>query len=336
MIDQVVAEHDQLLEETDEARRKLINRRGPAALRLIEEAQLKLFEFEARGDFVHHDICPGREYPTLFTRIPIFLSCPREQAARRVDKNLAVPFDTGWGAGRKFGPPLTIYDEDTLLALGALRQMRLEGRGDKMPIRVSNPVDPQKTTHVDVLYTTTGEIERYLGKAKGGRGNARRLQSVKDLGNVNIEFTRINDNKKNPVIKAQTFSTKLIDVLSEELEDDACLYIQFPPIMVLWLRYQSTYIDMDIRRQLKGDHAKAIHKFLSSQPTFNIGAKKLAYEVLMFEKDYPLGKFMEKLRHAMEQLKSLGWCEYDIRGTGRKTPFVLTGRRLGKDPEKGN
>ena len=301
-------------------------RGGTTATRLIEQAQLKLFDLERRGDFTQFPITPGSEYPTIFTRIPIFGPNKRSTALKKLDRDLAMRFHTGWGEGRKFGPPLNIYDEDTLLALGGLRQRQLTGMGSKMPVKVMNPFDPFLETSVDVLYTTIGEIEEFLDNKKGGRGQKRRLASVKRLAAVTIEFSRISDPNINSIIKKQSFNTKIIDMLTEEMTGDSCLYIQFTPVMVKWLRESYTYIDMKIRNKLT-DNGKAIHKYLSGQPTFNLSAVKL-HELT--DSHLKLNKFYAALRQTLEKLEELGWLEYDLRGNGRTKPYILTGRRLDK------
>lgn len=297
--------------------------RGTSSARLIEKAQLQLFEGERRGDFTQFPISPSSEYPSLLTRLPLFVPAQRSTVTKRLDNDLSMPFETGWGKGRKFGPPLTIYDEDTLLALLALRQRQLVGAASKLPIKVTNPCGPNDETNVQVVYTTIGEIEEYLGAAKGGRGHKKRLASVKRLGGIVIEFTRISDPALYKLIKQQTFSTKLIDLVSQELDSDSVLYVQFPPVMVKWLAESYTYIEMDIRKQLT-DNGKAIHKFLAGQRSFNIFVDKL---ITVTGTALTRKNFMRTLRQTMKKLETLGWCEYEIQGNGRRVPFKLTGRR---------
>lgn len=317
-VKQLEQEHKAMVEE----------QRGSSKLRVIEKGQLNLIEGERQGRYEMSELNPGYEYPAVFCRIPIVNGFHRSTHAKKLDKDMALPFNTGWGEGRKFGPPLNVYDEDTLLALGALREKQLSGMGNRMPIKVLNPFDPKAATKVDVLYTTIGEIQDYLQQSRGGRGYKKRLESVKRLAAVTLEFTRISDPNVESVIKARSFNTKIIDLVTEELSTDSVLFIQFPPAMVVWLSEQYVFIDMDIRRQLKGDYAKLIHKWLSSQPRFNIGAEKLK-DIIEYEGS--MGKFMAVLRDVMSQLEALDWLEYKITGTGRKTPWILRGNRVKKD-----
>lgn len=337
VIDKVRKEHDQLIEDVERAadasqagKQRLPKGRGVAATRLIEQAQLKLLEREQRGDFTRFPITPGCEYPSIFTRVPLFAPTKRGTAKAMLDNDGAITFTTGWGEGRKFGPPLTIYDEDTLLALGALRQAQLVGMGSRMPVEVMNPFDPAEETSVQVLYTTISEIEEYLCKSRGGRGHKKRLQSVKRLAAATIEFTRISDPSTESAIKRRSFNTKIIDMLTEELKTDSCLFIQFPPVMVKWLKESYTYIDMDIRRQLS-DNGKAIHKFLAGQSVFNISAEKLH---TLTGTALPMNRFLQALRETLKKLEELGWLEYELAGNGRRIPYVLTGHRLKKTSKK--
>ena len=306
--------------------------RGSTSARLIEQAQMQLFESEQRGDFKQFPIAPNSEYPSLLARVPVFAPGQRSRMAARLDQDLAMHFETGWGKGRKFGPPLTIYDEDTLLAILDLRQRQLVGKGSKMPIAVMHPGDPGEDTNVQVLFTTIGEIQDYLGLAKGGRGHKRRLQSVKRLAGVVIEFTRASDPAINSVIKEGSFSTKLIDVVTQDLESESCLYIQLPPVMVRWLSRSYTYIEMDVRRHLT-DHGKAIHKFLASQKQFNISLEKLKE---ITGSALQRREFARVTRETMKTLHEIGWCEYKIEGNGRSKPYILTGRRLPRSGREGD
>lgn len=303
--------------------------RGMTSARIIEQAQLKLFQGEQLGRYTQFPIEPNSEYPSVLARVPIFVPGQRSSAKARLDKDLAMPFETGWGKGRKFGPPLQIYDEDTLLALLGLRQKQLVGMGNKMPVEVMNPFAPEEETQVQVVYTTISAIEEFLDSKKGGRGHKKRLASVKRLAGVVIEFTRISDPSLNAVIEEESFSTKLIDLVTQDLKTDSCLYIQFPPVMVRWLAESYTYIEMDIRRRLT-DNGKAIHKFLASQQHFNIYVEKLK-TITGTSLD---GKnFMRALRQTMSTLGELDWCEYTIEGNGRRYPYKLVGRRLRRRAE---
>ncbi|MEI2422250.1 hypothetical protein V6O07_18360, partial [Arthrospira platensis SPKY2] len=94
-------------------------------IRMVEQAQQHLFRGEQLGLYTQFPVEPNSEYPSILARVPIFLPGHQSSAKAKLDKDLALPFATGWGEGRKMGPLLSIYDEDTLLALLGLRQKQL-------------------------------------------------------------------------------------------------------------------------------------------------------------------------------------------------------------------
>jgi len=287
--------------------------------------QLSLLKRAEQGDFNLYSIAVSSEFPTSLTRMPIFLPIQRKKAQAKLNEENALEFETGWGKGKKWGASLTTYDEDTLLALFHLRQKALFGKGTKMPIAVSGIKirdDQVDDVEVHVLVTTITEIEEYLGCKPGGRGFKKRLASIKRLDSALLQFERLSDRAGG--LNAG-FSVKLIDVVWEAYEESSTLYVQFPPLMVTWLKESFTYIDMKIRKQLRGDTAKAIHKFLSGQQRFNIGLEALK---TVTGSAMPKAKFKMEVVKTLDALVALNWCEYELRGTGRKKPFVLTGRRL--------
>ena len=101
--------------------------RGRVSAEVIADAQLKLFDLERQGNFTALPLDPQQEFPTILTRIPIFVPSKRTTQRELLDSDNALPFLTPWGKGKKYGPPLTVFDEDTLIALGRLRQNLLIG-----------------------------------------------------------------------------------------------------------------------------------------------------------------------------------------------------------------
>lgn len=307
-------------------RKRRAAKSGMTSRTLCEIGQLDLLEREQRGDFSLYPLSPGAEYPLILTRAPIFLPTRRSVAASLHDSDGSIPFSTGWGEGRKYGPPLTVYDEDTLLALAGLRKARLEGDADRMPIPTKNVIPFERQTRVHALYTTITEVEEFLKKPKGGSGHKRRLDSVHRLASVRIKFSQMSDRSVGPKGLKKTVVVSLIDVQTVEEGNDSFLYVQFPPEMACWLEESFAYIDMDIRRRLS-DNGKAIHKHLCGQKTFNIFADTLRN---VTASQLSKKNFMRELRTTMKLLHELGWCDYEITGNGRSTKYKLIGRRLEK------
>ncbi len=294
--------------------------RGRAGQRIIERAQMSLFESERRGLFLKAPLHPSSEFPTMLARLPIFVPGRRTSQRRMIDKDNAIPFETSWGRGRKHGPPLTVQDEDTLLVLGRLRQDRLRGQGARMPIQVLDVMGQGNDLHVHVLYTTLSEIEAFIGHKKSGQSFKARLDSIKRLAATRLEVDVISDKA---VERGSVIS--LLDVAWEKWESDNVLYIQFSPVMAHWFEKAFTYLDLGIRMSLT-DTGKAIHRFLSSQPkSYAIHVEKLRATI-----GYPRQAkyFMRDLRASLHKLEDLGWLlEHRIEGTGRRVPFKLIVKR---------
>lgn len=296
-------------------------RRSPVSL--IQQAQLTLFELEQQGRFTNQPIVPESEYPTFLTRLPLFPPGRRSNQRHLLDQDNALRFSTPWGDGRRHGPPLTVYDEDTLIAIGRLRQNLLVGRPHHLPVPVSEIYRGQgeNTVHVHVVQCMLSDIQSVCGTSQGGKNNRLRLDSVKRLAATVIEFSTRTAGK----FIGRGTDIKLIDVAWQEYEDNAILYLQFSPVMARWFEREYTFIDWNLRRKLI-DTGKALHRFLSGQPkNYEIYTRKLL-TTIGYLREYK--KFMADLRIALEQLAAEGWItEYRIVGDGRKVPHKLVTKR---------
>lgn len=294
--------------------------RGRTSDSVVEQAQMDLFRLERQGQFQAVPLSPQNEFPTLLTRLPVFVPGRARKQKAQIDEDFAIPFQTSWGTGRKFGPPLTVYDEDTLMALGRLRQNMLIGSPSKMPYPVSKMYarEDQDEVHVHVVYCMLSDVQAMCGTSVGGRNNKLRLESIKRLAATKIEFNKETQEK----VGHSGTTIDLLHVKWDVYEENAIFYIQFSPIMATWLETAYTYVDWNLRRKLSSDVAKAVHRFLSGQPaTYNIFTKKLQATVGHVG---PYKHFMADLREAMTQLKEEGWLkDYQIQGNGRKLPHKL-------------
>jgi len=295
--------------------------RGRTSDSVVERAQLDLFQLERRGQFVAVPINPQNEFPTLLTRLPVFVPGRAGKQRERLDHDNALPFETSWGTGRKFGPPLTVYDEDTLMALGRLRQNMLIGHPSNMPFPISRLYATHESAdvHVHVVYCMLSDIQAMCGTSTGGRNNKLRLASVRRLAATKIEFNKETQDKVN----STGTTIDLVHVKWDAYEENAVLYVQFSPIMATWLERAYTYIDWNLRRKLRSDVGKAVHRFLSGQSAkYVIFTKKLQATI---GHTGPYKHFMADLREALEQLQAEGWLrEYAISGNGRKHPHKLS------------
>ena len=307
------------VEKKPPAKKKSLER-GRSRHVVIEEAQLNLFKLEQEGRFTSLPLQPESEYPTFLTRLPIFRPCKRSNQRELLDNENAMPFFTPWGEGRKHGPPLTIYDEDTLIAIGRLRHNRLIGRPEKLPVPVSQLYPRGRggaDVNVHVVQCMLSDVQDMCESVRGGAADRMRLDSIKRLAAVVIEF----DTKTAAKYIGTGTSVKLVDVLWQYYTEDAILYMQFTPLMAAWYESEYTFLDWNVRRPLS-DTGKAVHRFLSGQPRpYEISTKKLL-TTIGYLRDH--NKFLADLRQTLRQLETLKWIDaWEIVGTGRTTPHKL-------------
>lgn len=295
------------------------NNRGRSSSSVIEQSQLSLFELERAGRFTKHPITAQSEYPTFLTRLPIFVPGRRSNQRQLLDAENAIPFKTPWGEGRKHGPPLTVYDEDTLIAIGHLRQNLLIGRPNNLPMPVSElyKTRGEENVHVHVVHCMLSDIQNVCGTSQGGKNNRLRLDSIKRLSSTTIEF----NTKTAEKFVGRGTVIKLIDVAWQTYEDNAILFIQFSPVMAAWFEREYTYLNWELRKKLS-DTGKALHRFFSSQPKqYEIFTKKLMYTI-GYMREYK--KFMADLRGTLDRLQIEQWVtNFKIVGSGRRKPHKL-------------
>ena len=259
-----------------------------------------------RAGVVSATIVPNGEFPTPLTRLPVFV--PGHASRQKLDGDHGLPFSTPWGTGRRLGPPLTIYDEDTLVALIWLRQRVLRGRSEYLPvppIGKNTGRAPREEVSVHTLSCTVTDIQRMCRTARGGKNNVRRLESVRRLNATTIEFTQSVRHKLGIVEAGAAMG--FLDVSWATYDDDDHLYVQFSPMVTQWLEKSYTRLDWDVRCQLRSALAKAVHRFLSGQPAeYQIFTQKLQRVV---GDTRPQKKFIHDLRMGLEQMRATGWLK---------------------------
>lgn len=310
-VDRLVAEADEIRAEKAPERPR---RRGRDTRSIIESAQMELLYGEQTGRFVKAPIDPSSEFPTTLTRLPIFVPGRRTSQKALVDDENAMALETAWGKIKKHGPPLTVRDEDTLMALGRLRQDELRGRGGRLPISVQDPLGKGADLNVHVLYTTLAEIESLFGTKKSGQAYKARMASIRRLAATRIDVERLSGSS---VEKGTVFS--LFDVAWNRWEEESVLYIQFSPIMTHWFENAFTYMDWNVRMAIASDVGRAAHRFLSGQPkTYEIGAEKLR-QYLLYQRAPKY--FVREMRDALQTMQEVGWLKrWSIDGNGRSVP----------------
>ena len=294
-----------------------------AVRKRLAETEASFALAESKGLFVSYPISPGNEFPTLLTRLPIFRPTRRGHQQRLVNKEFALEFTTPFGDGKRHGPPLTVRDEDTLIALTRLRSKRVYGLPQSLPIPIADiyaSKNDRGTVGAHYVVCSIDQVNRELGLTDGGLNYKRTFQSVKRLGATTLELNLKRHERYLGKVKTGRMLS-LIHVQWQTFEENGLLVVLFPPVIANWLENEYTYIDWSVRLKLS-DIGKCLHRFLSSQPKkyrgeLNKIAKTIGY-------DGPPKNVKQRLRKALEQLVGLGWLKsYRISGNGRSQPLVL-------------
>jgi hypothetical protein len=313
---------------------------GKSALRIGRDVEKILKQFAEQQGIEQFSLFPGNEYPTPFTRIPLFPPIQRRKAreniARETQNADFVKLESRWDKAGvwKAGPALTVYDEDTLAGLMHMRSIGFSGNEQRMPSKLLTKDQKQKQIIrsagediiVHAVYCVVSQLESAIrgheppnpSKGWGGVIIKRRRESLERLAGVSLKFERPHGLD---MYRGKTIHIIDLDWIGDR--DDACYYVQFHPAIVSWLLEYRTFLDMGIRRELT-PFGKALHRFLSSQ--ISNRHYKIELEVLVQAMGWQ-GKQAEAKKLAAEQLakmQSLGFLkQFEIHGTGRREPFVL-------------
>lgn len=296
---------------------------------LVTNANNKLINAEQLGLFTSYPISERNSIPTLLARIPIFLPQSAAEQKLMLDNDLAFCFETPFGRGRRFGPPVTMYDEEVLFSLISLSVKRLVGKAEQLPIPITDDNwlrDKDGNLTVQLSIQTISQIIEEMGLSSGGNNYKACMASLKRLNHVSIEL----ETKKKDLYLGETWTgekIRLIDIKWQAYKTDGVIFAQFTPIIAKWMSEQFTYYRMDIRRKLKTDNARAWHRFLSTQG--NSYEAKLEYIADAVGWSGNRGRMKPAVEKFMTQLRDEHkWCDFEITGTGRKTPYALKMARL--------
>lgn len=325
-------------EAGEEKGEKVRRSRKGSNRKISQEADNKLLEFTKQLNIKQFDLFPRKEYPTPFTRLPLFSPSQRKKAREAQNITTAdgdfIKLKSTWDKGGVFksGPALTVFDEDTFIAMLYMRIMGLVGPSSNMPSKRMGARKKEVTTGFetsDVLvhagHFLVSDIETFvMGKkppANGWPGSniKRRRDSIERLGATILKFTQPQGLDK---YRGKQLQMITLDWLGDKA--DACYYFELHPALVSWLNDYKTYIDIGIRRQLT-PFGKALHRFLSSQSS-NATYTKRWDDVL--EAIGYIGKLSEAKRKATGQLEKLVELNFitagEITGNGRSSAYTLT------------
>ncbi|MHB8455733.1 MAG: hypothetical protein ACYDDO_13810 [Acidiferrobacterales bacterium] len=301
-------------------------RRGVPSVKVVGHAVDWILAQERLGLFTSIPLVPGNEFPTLVGRLPLCPPMSRARQKKKLDADNALPFTTSFGRGRRFGAPTTTDDEDVLFAMLHLRTHRLTGPGNVLPIKISSVFghDARGRLGVHTAIFTLGQLVDELGISKTGPNYRSTMASVKRLNAMVVELETAKKERYfgKDVTSSRGTSFKLLDVAWELFDDSGVVYVQFSPVVVMWLENEYTYVNWNVRKKLHGQNARALHRFLSTQPhTYRFELVKVADAVGI---DVPVKKLKPTFNAALKQMKDISWLsDFGITGTGRASPLML-------------
>ncbi len=308
---------------------------GKSARSIRRDTKAELKRLADSSGIHQFDLFVGKEYPTLFTRLPLFPPMKRgrarEQQAENSKQTDFIRLKSRWDKGGvwRSGPALTVEDEDTLAGLIQLRNIGFSGNELLMPSKKLGADRNIAVSHgnqvkVHAVYCVVSELETLIkGREppkKGWSGTvlSRRRQSIERLGATVLRFEQPQG--------LDNYRGKLIPLIELDWIGDlknSCYYVQFHPAIVYWLEEYRTYINLDVRRQLT-PFGRALYRFLASQVS-NTNYKR-DFEDILEAMGYE-GKIGAARRSAEPQLKKLIELDvivnYEFINKGPSKPIVL-------------
>lgn len=315
--------------DTEPPEKKVRASNGLSSDQVVTRASCEVYKNEQLGLFDAIPISQRETIPTLLTRIPVFMPISKAKQKQLLNDDNALPFETPFGKGKRYGANLGVFDEDVLYALARLSNKKLIGPHENMPIQVSRvyKANEKGSVNVDTVVCTVTDILDRLGLSKGGKMRKDIVDSLERLTSTTLILTL---NKEDRYLGKCEIGKpiKLVDIEWQLYSSDGIIYAQFSPIVTYWLESEFTYYDWETRKKLKNRLAKALHRYLSSQPKDFYKLNKLediAASVGQHGRKCDLRSTFER---ALDELKEVGFLiDYNIEGTGKATPFRLYATR---------
>lgn len=297
---------------------KLENNAKLAQQKINERA---MFEAEQLGLFEVQDITAENEIPTLMARLPIFPATDRSKQQNHLDVDNALPFTTPFGRGRRHGPPVNTDDEDRLFALMRLRTKKLIGRGDQLPVPQSTLINGEENVGVHWVCCTISDIHNELGLTDSGANFKFTRESLKRLNGTVIEL----ETKKEELYFGKSYTGtgfKLIDIIWKNYETEGMIKAQFTPIVANWLENHASYINWEVRKKLKSRNARALHRFLSTQPNHYKRNLKDVAETISWEGESR--RMKAGFTKLLNELVDVGWLkDWQFKQERKRMPIML-------------
>ena len=308
--------------------------KGLTSHKIVEQAENRLLKNEQLGLFSAVPVPKKDVLPTLLTRIPLFMAIPKAKQKELLDEDNALPFETPFGKGKRYGANLCVFDEDVMYAMSRLSKKRLSGERDKLPISVpvTYKADQDGNVHVNTVICTVGEILEELGISKGGRERKRVIESIERLCTASLVLTLKKRDRYLGTCEIGK-AIKLIDIEWQLYSTEGFIFGQFSPVFTYWLEEEYTYLDWEVRKQLKTSLAKALHRYLSGQLSKRnkdfCKLNKLDDIASAIGYSCRKSSLKKNFKNALAELETVGYLlDSDIIGTGRAEPFRLIATRF--------
>ena len=264
------------------------------------------------------------ENPAALAPHSIFLPGPAMN--QPLDEDGTLLFQTPWGWGQRYGVPLTIYHEDTLIAL-----LRLQPDGPRGPLDLrearrkeimSNIVDID--AHLHRVSCRVSDIQRMCAAPVDDKNLARRLDALRELALTTLMLEWYADDMPGQI--SSGFSAELFNLEWWSVDGDAEVDLVFPRSVAGWLGAQYQHLDWSVRSALTSSTGKAVHRYLSGQPeTYRIAAEMLR-AAIGYTSSHE--SFVDDLSTALEQLVGASWLkEWEIVGARHPRTRELIVRR---------
>ncbi len=254
----------------------------------------------------------------------IFL--PGPAANQPLDEDGTLLFQTPWGWGQRYGVPLTIYHEDTLIALLRLHPESPRGPLDFREARrneiMSKIVDVD--AHLHRVSCRVSDIQRMCAAPIDEENIRHRLDALRDLARATLMLEWYASDEPGQI--SSGFSAELFTLEWSSGAGDAKVDLEFPRSVAGWLGAQYQHLNWSVRCALTSSVGKAVHRYLSGQPEI----LRIAAEILRAAIGYTSSheSFVDELSTALEQLVGSGWLkEWEIVGAGHPRTRELIVRR---------
>lgn len=294
---------------------------------VIAKAHEQLDLFAHRNGLDLQKLFPSSEFPTPLTRLPLFPPVKPKTSRKLASKEDWIPLRSPWDKGGVFktGPALTVYDEDTLIGLLHLRSQRISGPGSRLPIVVKGTTRTDGRVDVHALTCQLSQLEtaiqgRIPENGWGGRELKLRRESLDRLAGVSLKFTECYG------VEAERGFTgvRLLSLQYDIDGKDGAYYVQFDPVISMWLDAYRSYIDLRLRRTLT-PLGKAVHRFLASQRSNGHYSIELLTLFKVVGADGHISDFKRGTIDQLDRMREGGFiASHKLTGTGRKTLWMLS------------